>query len=435
MPISTTRGGSILSGKNNVTLAQINPAVRIIAEKIPKFYSFSLGVFINNGSRDESPGQSGITHLIEHMLFKGTSRKSALEIVKMMESLGGSFDAYTTKENLVIITKFLSEHVGLVFELISEMLLESKIDGRDLKKEKSVVLEEIKSSTDDPADSAFELFFRTMLPEHALGRPVAGTLGSVRQIEPSHAKRHYRRLTNREMVIALSGNYDYERVAELARRRFATDCVSRVKRTVPVFRLGKVATQSRKEMSQVHFVFGTRGVEYASPRHYQLAIMNTSLGGGMSSRLYQGLREKDGLVYHVQSFIDFYCDCGISGFYFICDKKNMHKVARRLKSIFAEINAEGFTKDEIDLAKTYLSGNLLLSLESSTSRMLRLAREAVYSREIASIDEVVGRIGAVNEAQINSMNADYFDLKHYTVTAVGPVTTKEVRSFLDDLKS
>ena len=427
------RGGLILSEKNKIALTALNPAVRIIAEKIPKFYSFSMGFFINTGSRDENPKESGITHLIEHMLFKGTSRKSALEIVKMMESLGGAFDAYTTKENLIIITKFLSEHIGLVFELIAEILLESKIDRGDLEKEKSVVLEEIKSSTDDPGDSVFELFFRTLLPDHALGRPIAGTIDSVKQMDAAHAKKRYKQLMNREMVIALSGNYDHDRIVDLAKQRFLAKHVLETKRTRPDYQLGKVAAQSRKEVSQVHCVFGTRGVEYAAPQHYLLSIMNTALGGGMSSRLFQGLREKDGLVYHVQSFIDFYCDCGVSGFYFICDKKNIPKVVRRLKSIFKEIDRQGFSKEEVDLAKTYLSGNLLLSLESSTSRMLRLAREAVYSKEIASVDDVVTRINAVDEKQINSITKEYFDTKQYTVTAVGPINDSEVKNMLDDL--
>lgn len=427
------RGGSILSEKNKIALTTLNPAVRIIAEKIPKFYSFSMGFFINTGSRDEDLKESGITHLIEHMLFKGTSRKSALEIVKMMESLGGAFDAYTTKENLIIITKFLSEHIGLVFELIAEILLESKIASTDLEKEKSVVLEEIKSSNDDPGDSVFELFFRTLLPDHALGRPIAGTIDSVKQMDAAHAKKRYKQLMNREMVIALSGNYDHDKIVDLAKQRFLAKHVLEAKRTEPDYQLGKVAAQSRKEVSQVHCVFGTRGVEYAAPQHYLISIMNTALGGGMSSRLFQGLREKDGLVYHVQSFIDFYCDCGVSGFYFICDKKNIPKVVRRLKTIFKEIDRQGFSKEEIDLAKTYLSGNLLLSLESSTSRMLRLAREAVYSKEIATVDDVVARINAVDEKQINSIIKEFFDTKQYTVTAVGPINSSEVKNMLDDL--
>jgi len=428
-----SRGGLILSEKNKIALTTLNPAVRIIAEKIPKFYSFSMGFFINTGSRDEEIRESGLTHLIEHMLFKGTSRKSALEIVKMMESLGGAFDAYTTKENLIIITKFLSEHIGLVFELIAEILMESKIDSADLEKEKSVVLEEIKSSSDDPGDSVFEIFFRTLLPDHALGRPIAGTIDSVKQMDAAHAKKRYKQLMNREMVIALSGNYDHDKIIDLAKERFLTKHVIETKRKQPEYRLGKVAAQSRKEVSQVHCVFGTRGVEYAAPKHYQLSIMNTALGGGMSSRLFQGLREKDGLVYHVQSFIDFYCDCGVSGFYFICDKKNIPRVVRRLKSIFKDIDRQGFTKEEIDLAKTYLSGNLLLSLESSTSRMLRLAREAVYSKEIATVDDVVARINAVDENQINSITKEFFDTTQYTVTAVGPINDSEVKNMLDDL--
>ena len=427
------RGGLILSEKNKIIQARISPAVRIIAEKIPKFYSFSMGFFINHGARDESPQDNGITHLIEHMLFKGTSRKSALEIVKMMESLGGAFDAYTTKENLIIITKFLSEHISLVFELIAEILLESKIDSRELNKEKSVVLEEIKSSNDDPGDTAFELFFRTLIPDHALGRPIAGTMESVTRIDASRTKRYYRELLNREMVIALSGNYDYDQVTDLAKKKFPGQDLHEAQRTVPEQRLGKVAAASRKEVSQVHFVFGTRGVNYVSDRHYGLSVMNTAFGGGMSSRLFQGLREKDGLVYHVQSFLDFYCDCGISGFYFICDKKNIPKVINRLRDIFHEIRTQGFNKEEIERAKTYLSGNLLLSLESSTSRMLRLARESVYTPHVASVDEVVASINSVDEVQVNSLISDFLDPRQFTVAAVGPITQKETLTAVNDL--
>ncbi len=428
-----TRGGLILSEKNKIIQTRIAPATRIIAEKIPKFYSFSMGFFINHGARDESLEDSGITHLIEHMLFKGTSRKSALEIVKMMESLGGAFDAYTTKENLIIITKFLSEHIGLVFELIAEILLESRIDSTELNKEKSVVLEEIKSSNDDPGDTVFELFFRTLLPDHALGRPIAGTIDSVGGINAHRTKKYYRELLNREMIIALSGNYDYDRVADLAGQKFSGHELNRPKRINPKFSLGKTAAETRKEVSQVHCVFGTRGVEYTSDLHYQLSIMNSAFGGGMSSRLFQGLREEDGLVYHVQSFLDFYCDCGVSGFYFVCDKKNIPKVIHRLKHIFKEIRDRGFDREEIERAKTYLSGNLLLSLESSTSRMLRLARESVYSPKAASVDDVVACINSVDEKQVNKLQSAFLDPRQYTVAAVGPITNKELRDIIDDL--
>jgi predicted Zn-dependent peptidase len=429
------RGGLISSGKNRIILTPLNPAVKIIAERLPKYYSFSMGFFINHGSRDETLDDNGITHLIEHMLFKGTSRKSALEIVKMMESLGGAFDAYTTKEHLIIITKFLSEHITHVFELVTEILLESKIDRADLSKEKSVVLEEIKSSNDDPGDSAFEIFFRTFMPDHALGRPIAGTIESVKNIDAARTKKIYGGLMNRQMVIALSGNYDYDKITNLAKQRFPTGRLDEPVRTPPEQCFGKVAAHSRKEVSQVHVVVGTTGVRHASQQHYGLSIMNTAFGGGMSSRLFQGLREKDGLVYHVQSFIDFYCDCGVSGFYFICDKKNIPKVIRRLKKIFRDINSQGFSKEEIELAKTYLSGNLLLSLESSTSRMLRLAREAVYSKKIATVDEVVSKIGSVTDEGVNALIEKFLSPKNYTIAAVGPITENEVSGILDDLQN
>ncbi|MBA7481471.1 putative zinc protease [subsurface metagenome] len=393
---------------------------------MPKFYSFSLGFFINCGSRDEPPKDSGITHLIEHMLFKGTSQKSSLDIVKLIEGLGGSFDAYTTKENLIIITKFLSEHMIRVFNLIAELLLESKIAEKEMVKEKSVILEEIKSNNEDPGDYVFDLFFKSLFQNHSMGLPIAGTEESVKKIDAKKTKIHYRELLKKEIVVAVSGNFDSKEILKLTEKRFGHLDADPVKRTKPEGYCSKLVVQRRNEISQVHLVFGVPGVEYTSPWRYRFSILNTAFGGGMSSRLFQGLREKEGLVYNVQSFIDLYSDCGISGFYFVCDKNNLKRVAKQLKTIFSEIHKNGFSKDEIELAKTYLSGNLLLSLESSTNRMLRLGREMSYLKKTNSIDDIIKRIRTVNEKQINELITEYLNPKKYTIAAIGPISEKEV---------
>ena len=360
------------------------------------------------------------------MLFKGTSNRSSLDIVKYIEGLGGAFDAYTTKENLVIITKFLSEHISNVFNLICELLLESKFARQELIKEKSVILEEIKSNIEDPSDYVFDLFFKSLFPDHAIGRSIAGTAKSIKKIDVRKTKDHYRKLLTRDFVIAVSGNFNRKKVQELAADKFGHLRAVKTRRMKPVSQYGKTIVQQKKDISQVHVVFGLPGVAFTSPLRYHFSIMNTAFGGGMSSRLFQGLREQKGLVYNVQSFLDFYSDCGISGFYFVCDKDNLKGVAKQLKAIHADLEKSGFQKEEIELAKTYLSGNLLLSLESSTNRMLRLGREMLNFGKITTIDNVITKIGKIKEQQVNALIEKYLSPKKYTIAAIGPITRKEI---------
>ncbi len=368
------------------------------------------------------------------MLFKGTSQKSSLDIVKLIEGLGGSFDAYTTKENLVIVTKFLSEHIARVFNLITELLLESKVAQEDLTKEKSVILEEIKSNIEDPGDYVFDLFFKALFYNHPMGLPIAGTEESLKKIDAERTKIHYQELLKKELVIAVSGNFDYGEVSDLTKKSFRHLGMHKARRVRPEGHHGEVTVQKRNEISQVHCVFGIQGVPYRSPLRYRFSILNTAFGGGMSSRLFQALREKEGLVYNVQAFIDLYSDCGVSGFYFVCDKKNLKKVAEQLQLIFMDIHKNGFNKEEIELAKTYLSGNLLLSLESSSNRMLRLGRELSHLKKVNSIDEVLKQIRAVDETQINELITDYLDLKKYTIAAIGPVQKKEIEDIFRSIE-
>ncbi len=359
------------------------------------------------------------------MLFKGTSKKSSFEIVKFIEGLGGSFDAYTSKENLVIITKFLSEHLNNVFGLICELLFESKIEQEEFNKEKKVILEEIKTGRDDPQEHIFDLFFKSLFPKHPIGRPIAGTVESVKNINLRMTRAHYHRLLKRKITIAISGNFDHHRLIELAEKKFSSRKFLQRERKGPIYQRGKIIVQPRDEISQVHFIFGLPGLPFSSPKRYQLSIMNTAFGGGMSSRLFQGLREEIGLVYNVQSFLDMYEDCGVIGFYFACDKKNLPRITKRLKKIFQDIKENGFKREEVELAKTYLSGNLLLSLESSTNRMLRLARSMIYLNRIKPISEVIKEIRAVSTEQINELSKQYLNPASYTVAAIGPIDKKE----------
>ena len=364
------------------------------------------------------------------MLFKGTSRKSSLEIVKLIEGLGGSFDAYTAKENLIILTKFLSEHINHVFELIAEILFESKIAEDELNKEKSVVLEEIKSNNEDPGEYVFDLLFKALFPNNAMGMPIAGSEDSIQKIDARMVHKYYHDLLRKKMVIAISGNFNYEKILNLTQTKFPSIELLKTERKKPSGEVGKIIVQSRKDISQVHFVVATIGAGYPSKLRHHLSILNTAFGGGMSSRLFQGLREKEGLVYDVQSFLDLYSDCGITGFYFVCDKTSLKKVSQQLKIILSEINKDGFNKAEIELAKTYLSGNLLLSLENSTNRMLRLGREMSYLNEVTTIDGIISKIKGIKYFEINELIKEYLDPTKYTVAAVGPIKDEEVEGIM-----
>jgi predicted Zn-dependent peptidase len=382
---------------------------------------------VNCGSRDETVQNGGITHLIEHMLFKGTSRKSSLEIVKFIEGLGGSFDAYTTKENLIIVTKFLSEHIINVFDLIAELLLESTFEQAELEKEKGVIIEEIKANYEDPSDYVFDLFFETLFKDNAIGFPIAGNEQTVTSFSAAQALEHYRTLLKKQMVIAVSGNFDYRALAGLVEKRFGHITAHLPERTCPQGQTGQMRVHERRDIKQVHCVCGVPGLAYNAPERYQFSILNAAFGGGMSSRLFQGLREQEGLVYNVQSFIDMYSDCGISGFYFACDKKNLPRAAKRLRAIFAEVADKGFKKDEIELAKTYLTGNLLLSLESSTNRMLRIGREMLLHGSIQEIDTILKTVRGISEKDVNALIPRFLDFTAQSYAMVGPIETREAQ--------
>jgi predicted Zn-dependent peptidase len=393
----------------------------------------ALQMWVKIGSADESDEEAGMCHFIEHMLFKGTSKKSSLEIVKLIEGLGGAFDAFTTKESLVIVTKFLSEHMARVLDLILEVLFESKIAGDDFKKERSVILEEIKTTSEDPGDHVFDMLFNLLFRDHPMGIPIGGSARSVRNITLDAARDYYQDLLKKKMIIAVSGNYEHHSLLDLATRRFAGHVPLTAARTPPGKYARDNAVQRKKDITQVHVAFGMPAIAYSSQLRYPVLLLNTMFGGGMSSRLFQGLREKEGLVYDVHAFSDLYTDCGILGLYLVCDKKNLGRVARILRSIFTDLQSGGFSDEEINIAKTYITGNLLLSLESSTTRMLRLGREMSYLDRVIPVDETVQAVNRITSKEIGDLISIYLDPGKYSVAAVGPVGEKEIDSFYNDV--
>ncbi len=419
---------------NSTEIQHINSRVKIVYEAVPQYYSFALGLFINRGSRDEAEKENGITHLIEHMLFKGTAQKSALEIVRMIEGLGGSFDAFTTKENIVIVTRFLSEHFVDVFKLIGEILLESRFGEEEFSKEKSVIVEEIKSNDEDPSEHVFDLLFEVVFDRHSMALPIAGTVESVSALNLNNVQRYYQDLLKSQIVISVSGNFNLDELVESAHSHFKDESSFITERIPPNVFKPKSIYQKRNDISQVHLAVGLPAVAYSSDFRYPLLLFSTMLGGGMSSRLFQGLREEKGLVYDVHSFFDFYSDCGIAGFYLTADKNNLRNIVEQLKLIFDGLRKKGFNEEELSIAKTYVTGNFLLSLESSTNRMLRIGREVSYLNKTVPVSETVRKITEVDLKVLNEFAKNYFDLSRYSIAAIGPIEDDFFGEFTEELK-
>lgn len=282
--------------ENQTTRLAINDKITLLAEHIPHFYSFSLGLFINAGSRDETYEESGITHLVEHMLFKGTQRQTSFEIMKRIEALGGSFDAFTTKENVVILTRFLSEHLIEIFDLISEILLESTFDAEGLEREKNVVLEELKSQFDDPEDYVFELLFDAIFAPSAFGYPISGREESLKLINREKITDFYKKFLSPRFVVAIAGRFELDSLVSRINDGIRNLPYASVPRKNPAVNRSVFRVQKRQEISQVYVALGMGGPPYKDMRRFPLALLNSAFGGSMSSRLFQSMREKEGRV-------------------------------------------------------------------------------------------------------------------------------------------
>ncbi len=412
---------------------EIGKKITLLAESIPHFYSFSLGLFINSGSRDETLTDNGITHLIEHMLFKGTERRSSFEIMKKIEALGGAFDAFTTKENVVIVSRFLDEHLIEIFDLIAEMLLESSFSADGLEREKGVVLEEIKTQLDDPEDYVFDLLFEALFDPSSLSYPISGRADSLKPMTREHLTGYYRQLLAQRFVIALAGRFDLDSLVKHVERRFGGLAYEPRARTVPAGNASVFRVQKRSDLSQVHIVLGQTSIPYQDPRRFALAIMNSAFGGGMSSRLFQNMREKEGLVYNVQSMFEFYHDVGLSAVYFVTDKENVPKCLAVLGRVFDETLNQGFQQEEVETARSFIRGNLLLGLESSTTRMTRLGRNEVLTGRVETVEEMIGKIDAVDLVQVNSAARDSLRPSQFCVTGVGPIEETELKDMYNKI--
>ena len=392
----------------------------VLTERMDHVKSVALGVWVKVGSRDEPPEKAGISHFMEHMLFKGTENRSAEEIARAIDAVGGTLDAFTSREETCFYAKVLGEHLPLAVELLADILLRSKIDPKDIEREQQVVLQEIKSVEDKPDDLVHDLFAQAIWGDHPLGRPVLGTketlLGIRRDDILWHIKDFYQ--PNR-MIVAAAGDLQHERLVDLLAEAFQ----GFEGRALPVDSDPPTARQARvnkdQNSAQVHLCLGVEGLPYAHQDRYALYLINALLGGSMSSRLFQEIREKRGLAYSIYSYQSSYRDAGLLVIYAGCSPESASLVVDLIKAECRRLYEEPIDPEEFKRLKEQLKGNLLLGLESTSSRMTRLAKMEISFGRIFDLEEIIRGIEEVTPERFQAMAKNLFGCEAYTLASIG----------------
>lgn len=395
--------------------------IRILVEEIPHVRSATLGIWVDVGSRDETKELNGISHFIEHMMFKGTEKRTARDIAEALDAVGGQLNAFTTKEYTCYYARVLDEHFDLALDILSDMLLNSQFDTKDIEKEKNVIIEEIKMYEDSPDELVHDVLTETLWENHPLGRPIIGNEKVIADLNRDKIMQFYRKhYIPGKMVVAVAGNINFTNVVEQVAEKFGkmkqVHVHKKLTRPSPHFNI----TFRRKNTEQVHLCVGAPGLELKNVHIYKLQIFNALLGGGVSSRLFQQMRELRGLVYSVYSYHASYYDTGLFCIYAGLSKQNVRKA---LEVIFKEINEiqkKGIEEDELKRIKDQLKGNLLLSLESVSTRMSRLGKSELYLGEVKSPDEIVGELNKVTVEDIKEIAGEMFTPEKFSLGAVGP---------------
>jgi len=402
----------------NTTLAN---GVRVITEQMVHVRSVSLGVWITTGSRCEAPDENGISHFIEHMVFKGTKHRSAEDIARSVDSIGGGLDAFTAKELVSYNTKVLDEHLPLAFDVLSDMVLNPLFRKEDIEKEKGVILEELKMDVDNPEYLLHEIFSSNFYKDHPLGKPIIGTKDTVKKFHRAMIHDYYSRYYSpSNIVITAAGNLNHERLVDLAREHFedlrVSGALPPAKVPVPHARL---VFKNKTSLEQTHLYMGVPAYPFPHELRFSCYVLNTVLGGGMSSRLFQNIREKQGLAYSVYSDLSMYRDTGCMAIYAGTSIESAGKVVECIVKELREIKENLVPAEELRRAKDHLKGSFMLGLESTSSRMSNLARQEIYFKRFFTLDEMIQSIEDVSADQVQKIAREFFNPKNITLAMLG----------------
>ena len=405
----------------DIELTSLSNGVRVITEVMPHVRSVSVGVWVGTGSRRESPEQNGITHFIEHMLFKGTTKRSAEEIARSVDSIGGNLDAFTAKELCCYNTKVLDEHLSLAFDVLADLVLHPMFREEDIAKEKGVILEELKMEEDNPDYLVHEIFTANFWKDHPLGKPILGTKDTIKRFDREAVERYYRaEYLPSNTLITAAGRLSHQGMVNLAREHFESLPPGRVAAAdVSPTTHARIALRNKKSLEQVQLCLGVPSFPLPHEERFTCYILNTLLGGGMSSRLFQNIRERQGLAYAVFSELNPYRDTGCLSIYAGTSAEAAGKVVESILKEFRNLKQELVPEDELRRAKDHLKGSLMLSLESTSSRMSNLARQEMYFGRFFSLDELVDSIEAVTTTHIQRIAQRFFDQRQIALTVLG----------------
>ena len=400
--------------------------LRVITESMPGVHSATFGIWVGVGSRDETPQLAGASHFLEHLLFKGTKRRSALEIASVMDAVGGEMNAFTAKESTCFYAQVLDSDLHLAVDVVCDVVTNAVITGPDVENERGVILEEIAMRDDDPSDAVHDLFAETLYGSHPLGRPVIGSVDTIESLQRTQIAGYYRRRYKpSSMVVAAAGNVDHTTVVRLVRAAFApvlaggTPVPPREGSPARPVRPARQVGLIDRGTEQAHVTLGGFGLDRCDERRYALGVLNNALGGGMSSRLFQEIRERRGLAYSVYSYATQYAGAGTFGVYAGCQPKRVREVLAILGEELAKVAGHGLTDEEVARGKGQLRGGLVLGLEDTGSRMSRIGKSELTYGDHITVTDLLGRIDAVTPEQVRELARDLLT-QPMCLAVVGP---------------
>jgi predicted Zn-dependent peptidase len=401
-------------------IARTANGIRVVTERVPYVQSVSLGIWVDAGARDEANDTAGISHFIEHLLFKGTGRRSAQQIAEELDAVGGQINAFTDREHTCYYVKVLPEHVPLAQDILADMLQHSVLDPEEIGREKNVILEEIKRHEDTPDELVHDLFAETLWPEHPLGRSVIGRAEVIESLSREQIVEYLReQYLPARMVVAAAGNLDHEAIlAGVEATMGGMPAGERGHELYPP-RVSDDKRELPKPTEQVHFCLGTRGFNQDQDERYALGLIDSAVGGGMSSRLFQEVREKRGLCYAIGSYTASYREAGMFAVYAGTSPENADEVRELVVKELRDVARQGITPAELQRAKNQIRGAVLLSLDSMSTRMTRIGKSMISYDRIISPTEVVEKIEAVTDADACRISAEILS-GDYAYAAVGP---------------
>jgi predicted Zn-dependent peptidase len=408
------------TGKGGIVQQTILPSgLKIITETVPTVRSAAVGYWVATGSRDEEIPEAGAAHFLEHLLFKGTPTRTAMEISSSLEAVGGDMNAFTTQEYTCFHAKVLDRDMKLVIDTLSDMLTSSNVTNEDVDQERNVVLEEISMHEDEPNELAYDNWSQTLLGDQPIGRPIIGTRKSITEMTRTQVYGFFKKYYSPERtIISIAGNIDHDvAVKMIVDSLKGTDWdKSGVKpleprTSKPLPTVGSGIKIVKKDTEQAHIVWGVPGLDRHDEKRYIIAVLSAAVGGGMSSRLFQEIREKRGLVYTVYSFAHHYTGTGIFGVYAGTTKEKVNEVVEIIKKELADVAANGITEEELERGKGALRGGLVLGLEETNARMTRIAKGELLYGEYMSLDDTLSKIDAVSIQDIKALAAQLFTQK------------------------